>query len=785
VVVLVLGYVLGLALRQRDGFHVGVDGWLGTLSLLAPACLCWLAAYRTGFGRRHVLLAALAVSAFAGGNSYYVFALAGDAALPFPSPSDVGYLLFYPVILAALFIGARERLGGVSRSMVLDSMLGALGAASLLAVLLAPVLGAATGGGDLLVSVIAVAYPLLDLTLVAAIVCVVALQGSRFSAGWGLLVAGLLIFATADVVYALRVSAEAYTIGTPLDAGWAIGLALVSLWVSTEVQVASVPTPQTPRTGELAVPALATVGGLGVLVVGTQVALSPLAVALAAGTLVAAAARSQLAFRQLVRMADLRRLAATDDLTGLPNRRALYAEAPALLAAPGSSGRALLLLDLDKFKDVNDSLGHHVGDRLLVQVGHRLSGQLRPGDLLARLGGDEFAVLLEDVGGDEALAVGGALREAIALPFPLEGISVRTDVSIGISLFPGHGRDLTTLMRLADIAMYKAKVAREGCRLHVGDDGSDGDARLRTVAELRTALSAGELVLHYQPKVDLRTDAVTGVEALVRWHHPTRGLLYPDTFLGIAEAYGLMSALTQVVLGQALDQAARWQAAGRSLTVAVNLSASSLMDADLPTEVAALLAERRLPAAALQLEITEEFLMANRERARAILARLRAGGVKIAVDDFGTGYSSLAYLRDLPVDELKLDRSFVVAMAGDTRAEALVASTVSLAHSLGLRMVAEGVEDGDVLAELARQGCDEAQGYYLARPAPAAEVDVWLDDRAAAPRLVTSFATGGLTPDPPMRADQVPALDRPPRGGGQPRRPAIPSQQRQVRPPGR
>lgn len=428
---------------------------------------------------------------------------------------------------------------------------------------------------------------------------------------------------------------------------------------------------------------------------------------------------------------ELRRSASTDDLTGLPNRRALYADVHARLTAEPDQHQALLLLDLNRFKEVNDSLGHHLGDRLLIQVGARLRENLRDGDLLARLGGDEFAVLLEDADHEIAVAVAAKLCTALGEPFALEGIAVRSGVSVGIALFPDHGPDLSTLLRRADIAMYKAKAAQEGHHFYSAADDVDAATRLQTLREVETALACDQLVLHYQPKLDLQTGDVHGVEALVRWDHPTRGLLYPVSFLGLVEEAGLMRTLTQVVLEQALDQMAVWHGEGRRLTVAVNLSASSLVDADLPEQVMALLADRGLPAHTLQLEVTEEFLMADRERAHAILTRLRRDGVQIAVDDFGTGYSSLSYLRDLPVDELKLDRSFVFPMADDARAAALVASTVGLAHSLGLRMVAEGVENHVAHTELTRLGCDQGQGYHLCRPVPAAELEHWLDERTA------------------------------------------------------
>src|SRR5450631_3544614 len=427
-----------------------------------------------------------------------------------------------------------------------------------------------------------------------------------------------------------------------------------------------------------------------------------------------------------------------DPLTGLANRRALYTEGEARLLATPNRRRALLLLDLDKFKEVNDSLGHHAGDQLLVEVGARLRGRLRGGDLLARLGGDEFAVLLEDAGYDEAASVAENLRATLAEPFTaltgpsaLRSLTLHSTVSIGIARFPDDGPDLSSLLRKADIAMYKAKISGDGHHIYSGTDHSDGTSRLRTIDELQAAITSDQLILHFQPKIDLDTGEVHSVEALVRWEHPTRGLLYPGAFLALVEESGLMRALTRLVLKMALDQAAAWCRQGEHLIVAVNLSASSLVDADLPDEVFAMLAARGVPPAALQLEITEEFLMADHDRARSILTRLRDGGVQISVDDFGTGYSSLSRLREMPIDELKLDRSFVLPMTDDARAAALVASAIALAHSLGLRMVAEGVETKEAYAELRRLGCDQAQGFFMSKPVPAAELDQWLSNRPA------------------------------------------------------
>ena len=732
---LLVAYVVGLLL-QGGVSHPIVDFWLSLLTSWLPAVVCWAVVWQVGFARWEVLLAAVALTSLAAGDTYYA-PLTSTWSPTFPSPGDVGYLLFYPLMLAALVVVLRRGARGLASSVWLDCAVGSLGAASVLAVLLSPVLDSAVEGGLTLATVVSVAYPMFDLLLVAAVTGIAALGVILGGGRLVLLILGLLMYASADLVYALQANSDTYVIGTPLDAVWAIGLALIALWVNdvgrphrSKARKAGNVTDAAP----LVVSSMATAAGLGVLVMSSRTHLSTLAVTLAGATLLAAAARTLLSYRQLAWMADLRRVAATtDDLTGLPNRRALYAEGHARLVEPQRRRQALLMMDLDKFKNVNDSLGHHAGDLLLIELGARLLALLREGDVLARLGGDEFAVLLEDAGQEEAVEVTIKLRAALAEPFVLADFTLHMSVSVGIAVFPDDGPDLSSLLRKADIAMYKAKASGTGHHVYLSADDADDATRLQTVEELRTALTTDQLVVHYQPKINLNTSEVNGVEALVRWDHPTRGLLYPDAFLTLIEESGLMPALTRVVLTQALDQASTWQAQGRPLTVAVNLSASSLSDTDLPNQVASMLAARNLRRGALQLEITEEFLMTHRDRARAraILTSLRHSGVQISIDDFGTGYSSLAYLRDLPIDELKLDRSFIFPMADDARAAALVASTIVLAHSLGLRMVAEGVETEVAYTELTRLRCDQAQGYYISRPVPAAELDHWLSTRVA------------------------------------------------------
>ena len=724
---LLLVSYLGLLAVHGPAFEPLVDGWLCALTQFAPALVCSLALREAGPRRLEVGLLALGTTAFASGNVVLVLAEAHHLTLQAPSVADIGYLAFYPAVLAMLIVAAHRELRSERREIWLDSLVGGFAAASVVAVLL----GSAfiISPGSVLGMLVSLSFPVFDLALVFVVVAVASLKRFRLTSAWAALVAGFAVFAAADVTYDRSIADGTYHLGTPLDAAWAVGLALTTLWATRRPTGPSEPAaPSEGRSGALAVPAIAIVIGLCVLITGSMTPIPQIAVVLAAVTVVLTAARTQIAFGHQRRMAELRRQVGTDDLTGLANRRAFYANAAAQLTLAPSS--ALLLLDLDKFKEVNDSLGHHVGDRLLIGLGARLAFQLRDNDLLARLGGDEFALLLSDVDQGQAEAAAARIHAELAAPFALGDITVATDVSIGIALAPEHGTAVSALLRRADIAMYKAKRDRSKSHVYTATDDRGGEDRLRTLQELRTAMATDQFILHFQPKLDLQNGQICGVEALVRWDHPRRGVVYPDGFLPLIEEGGMMRALTERVLTVAVQRAAQWAAAGRPLPVAVNVSASSLVDDQLPDFVAEVLAANQFPAHMLTVEITEESLMDDRDRGRRILHRLRDQGVQISVDDFGTGYSSLAYLRDLPIDELKLDRAFVFPMADDARAAALVVSTIGLAHSLGLRMVAEGVENDTALAELTRHGCDRAQGFHIGRPMPAGELDHWLDMRA-------------------------------------------------------
>ncbi len=430
---------------------------------------------------------------------------------------------------------------------------------------------------------------------------------------------------------------------------------------------------------------------------------------------------------------ELQYQASHDALTGLPNRQRLHQALEARLAdlrAAHGAPFALLLIDLDGFKEVNDALGHKAGDHLLRKLGPRLRARLNRQDVLVRLGGDEFAVLLAAADGPEpAERCALELLEAIREPFALEGINVHVDASIGIALAPAHCRDSSTLLRFADVAMYHAKRQGKGCSTYARDIDGHSTRRLELLSSLRGAIAGDELELFYQPKLQVQTQRPVAAEALVRWRHPQHGLIMPDQFVPLAELSDLINPLTRWVLTRALRDCARW---APPLRVAVNVSARNLQDGELPREIAQLLAEAGVPAGRLQLEITESAIMLDPDRARETIRQLAEVGVSLAIDDFGTGYSSLAYLKELAVDELKIDKSFVVDMRHDENNAIIVRSTVELAHNLGMRVTAEGVEDPHTLRLLAELDCDFAQGYLFSRPLPAATLPRWLSAHAEA-----------------------------------------------------
>jgi diguanylate cyclase (GGDEF)-like protein len=422
-------------------------------------------------------------------------------------------------------------------------------------------------------------------------------------------------------------------------------------------------------------------------------------------------------------------LALHDPLTNLPNRRQLYR----LLEEALQTGpcTAVMMMDLDRFKEINDALGHDTGDALLREVGERLRRRLDGRGSVARLGGDEFAMLVAVTSPEDAATAGHELVRDLERPVHVGHLTLHPRASIGIALAPEHGQDSGTLLRRADAAMYAAKHARSGVRIYRGSDDQNTPQRLALIGDLQDAIERREIGVVFQPKVDPATGAVVGAEALSRWFHAEQGFVAPDLFVSLAEHSGLIRPLTLHVLDMALRNCAAWRRAGHEVQVAVNLSPNTLLDDTLPEVIVRLLAENDLPAGALTLEITESTLMADPDGSLATLHRLRGLGIKISIDDFGTGYSSLGRLRELPIDEVKIDKSFLRNAARDHRDRALVRSTVELGHALELDVVAEGVEDGETYDFLARIGCDVVQGYHIARPLPAEQFTTWLHGTVA------------------------------------------------------
>jgi diguanylate cyclase (GGDEF)-like protein len=435
---------------------------------------------------------------------------------------------------------------------------------------------------------------------------------------------------------------------------------------------------------------------------------------------------------------ELHRRATTDELTGLANRERFRARLDERIAEAKASDErfGVMLCDLDRFKEINDTLGHHFGDELLRDLGPRLAEVVGPNGLVSRLGGDEFAVLPGESTSDpdELEAIARRLMACVQQPIGVDEMLLEVGVSIGIARFPRDGEDPHSLLRSADVAMYAAKEAHAGCKVYAAALDGHSVRKLSVLSEFRRALDNDEILVFYQPIMHMGGTRVHGAEALVRWQHPELGLLPPSDFMPIVEQTGLIGPMTRHVLKRAVAQCAAWRRAGQEMTVSVNLSVRNLLDPDLASLLGDLLEIYGLTPSALQLEITESMLMSDPDRSLTTLTRLSELGVGLSVDDYGTGYSSLANLRRLPIDELKIDRSFVSPMLSDESDLIIVRSTINLGHDLGLKVVAEGVEDEATLHRLGGLGCDLAQGYHFSKPLPPEAFNKWMGVQVASPQ---------------------------------------------------
>ena len=753
---LAFGATVLLAILALTGLHVvtGIGGhaivepirdWLSSVVyIVVGVMVCWRAV-RTSESRRYWMIFAFGISVYGLGNLLWAAWFEHLPNPPIPSICDALWLTLYPTCYVGIIGLARVSRRRFPARVWLDSLIVGLGVAAIAAaIVVRPVLASVSGNSAAVIT--EVAYPICDVLLAALVAAVLALRGWRLDRMWATLGGGFIVLAAADIMYALQVAGGASAPSTLTNLLYMSGVALLA--VAAWQQSADVEARSVPGAAVLGIPAAFTLSALGLLVYDHFSRLDPLALALAILTVLASFARTALTFRDVRALAETRRQAHTDDLTSMSNRRHLLQRMRDGITACQATGEtmALLVVDLDHFKELNDTLGHEAGDQLLCQVGERLRSILRASDMAARLGGDEFGVLLFDpCDAARAAVVADKILNALVEPFPVKSLMLRVTASIGIALFPEHAKDGEQLMAHADVAMYEAKAARSGRECYAHERDNHSLERLTLAGELTKGLESGEIEAHFQPKADAQSGTIVGVEALARWRHPARGLLGPDKFVNAAEQAGLGRALTRRMLELALTQVRVWREDGLDLHVAVNTTVADLQDAQFPAEVAALLETHGVPPEALVLEVTENAVLADPVRIGDVLALLGELGVGLSLDDFGTGYSSLAHLKSLPVGEVKIDRSFVARMSSDPIDAAIVAATIQLAHGIGSRVVAEGIEDHVTWGSLASKGCELVQGYVLSKPVPAGELDALL---RADPSVARAERASGVAEEP-------------------------------------
>jgi diguanylate cyclase (GGDEF)-like protein len=713
-------YVVLLAAESASGrevFAFDAHEAIQLVLLLAGTGLVLTRALAMRDQRAAWLVLALGLVSWLGGQLLSTLQAPADGTAPFPSAVDYGLIGFYLAQYVTLFLIARSGLRSVPRATWLDGtiailLLGTVGAHWLFTPLI-------EAGGSASGAIVIISYPAADVVLLALVLGVAVLHGGRPGAMWWRLGLGILMTAIADAWFALG-----STTGVPPNSTTGPLAVLYTFGAGCLIAAAFRPTDRRPRASlagwrALAVPSVLFVVVLALLAFDVAADLAPVPMGALTAAIALIGLRAAIAFRENLQLADTRRQALTDELTGLPNRRAAYAELDRRCAAEDAV--AVLMIDLDRFKDLNDTLGHLAGDEALVAVAERLTAAIGADGRLSRLGGDEFAVILAPGAGElRALSAARRVLDALDAPVRLEGLLLPIRASIGIASVPtGTEGSREELLRHADVAMYHAKANGSGLEVYAAERDDHSRERLALAADLQDAITGGQLVLHFQPKANLGTGQIAGVEALVRWEHPVHGLVPPADFVPLVERSGLGRMLTLEVIGQALCAERSWRAAGLPhVPVAVNTSAATLLDVRFPDDVAGLLKHWDAPPGALSLELTEETIMTDPQRAQDVLARLSELGIDLSLDDFGTGYSSLSMLKRLPVRELKIDRSFVTDMLEDAGDAAIVRSTVDLARNLGLRVVAEGVESQEAWDLLAGWGCELAQGYHLSRPVP-------------------------------------------------------------------
>jgi diguanylate cyclase (GGDEF)-like protein len=721
---LLVGYLASLIVRGPGRSSELLDGWSVDGFEMLAAALCIVRGFTRRPGRAVALTLGFGLFMWASGDIALTVESLGGVTPSTPSLADAFYLGFYPLTYVAAVTFMRGEVRRLATPSWLDGAVASVGTASVCAAFaFERVLHLA--GGTSAATATNLAYPVGDVLLLSLVVGGSTVMSGRRKAPWLLMAAGMAINALGDTASLFGTSFGASRLGFIFDAiAWPTSMLVLSMSVWLRPHPSDLQILRKPAL--FVIPGLSAACALVVLFVGNLHTTSRLALGLATAALLLVGIRLVVSVREMRSLsAERRHQSVTDELTGLGNRRYLFTVLDAFFAdydvtAAQPRSMAFLFLDLNHFKEINDTFGHPAGDKLLKQLGPRLSACLREADLPIRLGGDEFVVVLVDGDVGYATAVAQRLTDRLAEPFVLDTARVHIGASIGIALAPTDATDAASLLWCADVAMYRAKLAGTPFAIYQPDLDKNGN-RLLLLDELRTAIDERQLVLHYQPQLDLRTGRIVAVESLLRWAHPRLGIVPPLEFLPLAEEAGLMGAITTLVLTSALAQCSAWRNAGDPLSVAVNISPANLLDPRFTDIVRDLLESHQVPAEALVMEITETTVISHFDRSRSVIQELWDQGIVVSIDDFGAGFTSLAHLSSLAVKELKLDRIFIAALTGDDsgRALDLVRATINLGHALGLRIVAEGIEDHATLELLSDLGCDLGQGNFISQPKPA------------------------------------------------------------------
>ena len=714
--------------RPPSGYNTFWDGWVENIASVLPAIPVLLRARRSPELRWAWLAMAAGIVLYTMADLVYLFHDENLKPIPSPAPSDAFFLSCNAVFIVGFAILTQSAFGRVHASVRLDGAIAGLTIAAVAGVIwLEPVLYLS---GRPFQAAVDLAYPVCALVLLVLLVA--GLAPHRYRPNWTtvLLMTGVASSVAGSVIFLNQSVAGTYVAGTLLGETWLLSFFFIGFAASLRDRRhygklrASVALPA----GIAVVPVVFGLLSLAVLATSLYRHDSSVVVTLAIAALGLVICRMAMTVREVRQSSANHQEARTDYLTGLPNRRAFLERLEsALLSEHRAGGHAgVLLVDLDGFKEVNDALGHTAGDELLCVVANRFQHRLGGRGVLARIGGDEFACACPVSDEGALVAIARDLAQTLSDPCVLDGMSVRVGASIGVAFALAGGKASGELLRCADVAMYEAKRSQSGVATYRAEADPHSRDRLALIDALRDALGSGALILHYQPTLEMHTATIRGVEALVRWQHPSLGLLYPDRFIPLAEQNGLMPELTRSVLDMAVSEAARLDRAGYRLGMSVNISRYDLVDEDLADYVDGVLALHGFPPDRLTLEVTESALGGDPERARRCVLRLRARGVRVSIDDFGVGYSSMSQLLGLTIDELKIDKSFILGLTSDPRAQAIVRSTIELARALSLTLVAEGIETEEVLRSLRSLGAEIGQGYLISRPLTSQKLDEYL-----------------------------------------------------------